>query len=449
MGYKRVTLSTITNILIIVFSAISSGYLTAFYSKPWYLLFLLPVPFASIAIIHAFNQSNRQIAFFFEAIKNEDSSLKFPTSIRQKSLRHLYQSLNDLNEKINEIKFQNEYLEKYYRSFIQHAGTGLMAINQNKEVEIMNDKAFEYAGIPSFTPLHLIPLKNPGLFDFLTAICPGESNTYQRFNGDLQMQLLIRARDIRYGDKVSRMISLQDIRHELDEKELDSWQKLIRVLTHEMMNSIAPIISLTSTLQKFFLDNGSPIHPGKIDEEIIDNVIRGLETIGERGNGLLIFVNSYRKLTRIPTPEFESFSVREWISHLEMLLHERIVQHKINLEIRINDRVKMITGDKKLLTQVLINIVNNAVEALMESAENRKVRISVDLSSQNQHKIVISNNGLMIQAETIDKIFVPFFTTKENGSGIGLSLSRQILRLHGGAIHAESSSDATRFIITL
>ncbi len=449
MGYKRITLSTITSIAIIALSALAAGYLTAFHMDPRYLLFLVPVPFAAISVIHNFNQSNRQIAFFFEAIRNEDSSLKFPTSIRQKSLRHLYQSLNSLNERINEIKLQNEYLEKYYRSFIQHAGTGLMAINQDNEVEIMNDKAFEYAGIPSFTPLHLIPLRNPDLLNFLATFNPGESNTYKRSTVDSQINLLIRTKEIRYGGKISRLFSLQDIRNELDEKELDSWQKLIRVLTHEIMNSIAPIVSLTGTLQKFFMENGNPVDPAKIDEEIVDNVIQGLDTIGERGNGLVNFVNSYRELTRIPKPEFETFRVREWLDHIGLLLHERMEMLQIKLEIKIDERVREVTGDKKLLTQVMINIVKNAMEALTDSPENRKIRITVDGSRQNHHKILISNNGPMIPAEAIDKVFIPFFTTKENGSGIGLSLSRQILRLHRGSIHAESSAEATRFIITL
>jgi signal transduction histidine kinase len=449
MGYKRITLSTISSMVIITLAALAAGYLTAFHGDPWYLLLLIPVPLAALYVMHNFNQSNRQIAYFFEAIRNEDSSLKFPTSIRQKSLRHLYRSLNDLNERINEIKLQNEYLEQYYRSFIQHAGTGLMAINQDDEVEIMNDKAFEYAGIPSFTPLHLVPLKNPELIRFLVTFKPGESNTFKRFTGDAQVNLLIRTREIRYGGKVSRLISLQDIRHELDEKELDSWQKLIRVLTHEIMNSIAPIVSLTGTLQKFFIENGNPVLPGKIDEEIIDNVIQGLDTIGERGNGLVNFVNSYRELTRIPKPEFHPFRVHEWLDHIVLLLHERLEQKRISLEVRIDEKNREITGDKKLLTQVMINIINNAVEALAETPENRKIRITVDHSRQNQCRILISNNGPMIPAEAIDKIFIPFFTTRENGSGIGLSLSRQILRVHRGYIHAESSVEATRFIITL
>jgi len=449
MGYRRITLTTLINILIIVLSAGSAGFLSAYYGDARFLLFLLPVPAAAISIIHNFNQSNRQIAFFFEAIRNEDSSLKFPTSIKQKSLRHLYQSLNSLNESINEIKLHNEYLEKYYQTFIQHAATGLMAVNQANEVEIMNDKAFEYAGIPSFTPLHLIPMRNPELFNVLASIEPGETLTFKRFTSDAQINLLIRSKEIRYGGKASKLISLQDIRNELDEKELDSWQKLIRVLTHEIMNSIAPIVSLTGTLRKFFVEDGSPVDPAKVDEETIENVIQGLDTIEERGNGLVNFVNSYRKLTRIPKPEFVPFNMQEWLYHIKLLLQEQLQQRGINLELKIEPKVKELTGDKRLLTQVMINILNNAMDALEEIPENRKIRISVDSSRQNRLLIRVANNGPVIPAETVEKIFIPFFTTKEQGSGIGLSLSRQILRLHSGFIHAESNEKVTSFLITL
>ena len=449
MGYRRITLTTLINILIIVLSAGSAGFLSAYYGDARFLLFLLPVPAAAISIIHNFNQSNRQIAFFFEAIRNEDSSLKFPTSIKQKSLRHLYQSLNSLNESINEIKLHNEYLEKYYQTFIQHAATGLMAVNQANEVEIMNDKAFEYAGIPSFTPLHLIPMRNPELFNVLASIEPGETLTFKRFTSDAQINLLIRSKEIRYGGKASKLISLQDIRNELDEKELDSWQKLIRVLTHEIMNSIAPIVSLTGTLRKFFVEDGSPVDPAKVDEETIENVIQGLDTIEERGNGLVNFVNSYRKLTRIPKPEFVPFNMQEWLYHIKLLLQEQLQQRGINLELKIEPKVKELTGDKRLLTQVMINILNNAMDALEEIPENRKIRISVDSSRQNRLLIRVANNGPVIPAETVEKIFIPFFTTKEQGSGIGLSLSRQILRLHRGFIHAESNEKVTSFLITL
>ncbi len=449
MGYKRITLATLVNTGLILGAGFASGYLLREYSNAWYLLCLLPVPFAFALIIRNFNQSNRQIAFFFEAIRNEDSSLKFPASVKQKSLRHLYQSLNELNNKIREIKLKNEYLEQYYHTIIQHAATGLLALNQDNEVEVMNEKAFEYAGIPSFTPLHLVPSRNAELFSVLLNVKPGEAISCKQSNGETRIDLLIRTREIRFGEKVSRIISLHDIHHELEENELDSWQKLIRVLTHEIMNSIAPIVSLTDTLEHFFTSNGKAVEPSKIDSETIANVIQSLQTIGERGKGLVNFVDNYRKLTRIPKPEFASFSVKAWLDNVHLLLKSRIETMGVNFEIIIDSRIREISGDKKLLTQVIINILNNAMEALEENPHERKIRVSAELSKQNRPLLRISNNGPPIPKDIIEKIFIPFFTTREQGSGIGLSLSRQIMRLHNGYIHVESIENFTTFVITL
>lgn len=449
MGSKWITLTMIIHMIILLISALLAGLLTAWYREPWYLLVMLPVPLTVFSILHTFNQSNRQIAFFFEAIRNEDSSLKFPTDIRQRSLRFLYRSLNELNNQIRDIKQQNAYLEKYYQSFIQHADTGLMAINGNNEVEVMNEKAAEYAGIPSFIPLHLVPLKNPELFRLLLSMASGETLTYNRQLVDRPMNLLIRMKEIRYGGTASRLFSLQDIRQELEEKELDSWQKLIRVLTHEIMNSIAPIVSLSGTLRKFFVTGGGAVSPETIDTETIENVIQGLDTIEERGNGLLNFVNGYRKLTRIPIPGFEPIQVKEWLEQIRMLMGDQLAHRRIQVQWTVDPKAQTITGDAKLLTQVLINILNNAMEALDERETGRMIAITVGLSKQNRPFIRIANNGPCIPDAVAEKIFIPFFTTKEQGTGIGLSLSRQILRLHQGSLHVETGSEETAFLITL
>jgi len=267
--------------------------------------------------------------------------------------------------------------------------------------------------------------------------------------GDTPIHLMIRSKEIRNGENVSRLISLQDIRHELDEKELDSWQKLIRVLTHEIMNSIAPIVSLTGTLKNFFTHEGLPATPSSVDAETIENVIQGLETIEERGKGLVNFVNSYRILTKIPKPDFAVFQVEEWLDQIRLLLHEQIEKQEIHLEVKIDQRARELTADKNLLTQVVLNILKNAIEALAEIPENRKIRIFADISRQNRPVIRIINNGPVISEDVLEKIFIPFYTTKEQGSGIGLSFSREILRLHHGSIHAESSEASTSFTITL
>jgi len=449
MASKRIMLATLLNIVIISGSAFLAGILVIYYHEPWYLLLLLPIPLCTYRVIYLFDQSNRQIAFFFEAIRNEDSALKFPTEIRQRSLRYLYRSLNDLNEQIEEVKLKNEYLEKYYRSFIQHAAIGLISINQDHEIELMNDKAFEYAGIPSFTPLHLVPLRNPEFFRTICSAIPGEPTSFKQINRDSQINLLILAREIRYGGNVSKLISMQDIRQELDEKELDAWQKLIRVLTHEIMNSIAPIVSLSGTLRGFFVSEQVPVEPVAIDREVISNAIQGLDTIEERGQGLLNFVNSYRKLTRIPKPDFAPIEINAWIDKVLLLLNDALQTHGISVSFSNDQRLKSVVGDEKLLTQVLLNILNNAIEALADQDEEKQVKIFVLTSKQNRPVIRIVNNGPSISPELAEKIFIPFFTTKDQGSGIGLSLSRQILRMHHGSLHLEADEKETGFVITL
>jgi len=448
MGYKRITLNTVIGLVLIAAAAFTGGFLEARYPQRGFLLILLVIPPAGWAVFRMFTLANRQIAFFFDAIRNDDFTLQFPSNPGQRSLQKLFQSLNNLSGKIREIKLKNEYLEKYYQTFIQQAATGLLALNRDNEVEIMNDKAFEYAGIPPYTPLHLVPMRNPGLFAVLAALNPGEALTYTPATGDTRITLLARTKEIRFGDKATRIISLQDIRQELEATELDSWQKLIRVLTHEIMNSIAPIVSLTGSLRQFFVKQNGPVDPADIDSETIGNVILGLDTIGERGNGLVAFVDNYRKLTRIPKPEFTSFIVREWFETVTLLLKSRLDEWNVNFETAVDPRLREMSGDKTLLTQVLINILNNALEALAALPEGRHILLTAELSHQNRPLIRISNNGPRIPGDVLDKIFIPFFTTREQGSGIGLSLSRQIMRLHKGYIHAESSEKATTFVLT-
>jgi two-component system, NtrC family, nitrogen regulation sensor histidine kinase NtrY len=449
MGYKHVSLIAVLSSIFSLLLTFAAGFGFSWYQAPGFLLLLVPVPFLIWNIIYNINQSNRQIAFFFEAIRNEDSALKFPTQIKQRSLRNLYQRLNELNETISEIKLKNEYLEKYYQTFIQHASIGLIALNQDHDVDLMNETAFEYAGIPSFVPLHLVPLKNPDLYKVLKSVTPGETVSFKRFTGDSSINLLIRAREIRYGGKRSTIISLQDIRHELDEKELDTWQKLIRILTHEIMNSIAPIVSLTGTMRKIFISGKQSGDNNSYDEETIENLVQGLDTIEERGNGLINFVNSYRKLTRIPRPEFESIDTKTWLEQIRLLMAGSFKQHQIVLDLSIDPMLKSFTGDEKLLTQVMINILNNAREALSTKEGVRKISIDASLTKQQTPLIQITNNGGAIPEDVIEKIFIPFFTTKEEGSGIGLSLSRQILRLHKGSLHVETQPGETSFFISL
>jgi two-component system, NtrC family, nitrogen regulation sensor histidine kinase NtrY len=403
----------------------------------------------SLILIHSFNRTNRSLAYFFESVENEDTQLRLYSRKKNKSIQRLYDSMNRVNKLITDTKFQNQRNEQYYKALIQQSATGLIAMSQTNTIEIANDKACELVGILVPVNFKRLENKNPELWSILCTIKPGETETHKIFRNSIYLHLLIRATGLRFYDREIKLISIQDIKHELDAKETESWQKLISILTHEIMNSIAPITSLTTTLTRFFIKDDKPVPAVEINTKVIANTIQGLEIIGERGNGLLNFVTSYRRLTKIPQPVFNSFSPSDWLNNIKILLFEKLEENQVTFEINIDKHLHTINGDEKLLTQVILNLIYNAIYALCERKENRKIKVIIERNVQKQVQITVTNNGAIIPAEIQDKIFIPFFTTRENGSGIGLSLSRQIIQLHHGYIYLESDENLTKFIIVL
>jgi signal transduction histidine kinase len=253
---------------------------------------------------------------------------------------------------------------------------------------------------------------------------------------------------LNFGMNRYRLYSISDIKAELEENELDSWQKLIRVMTHEIMNSIAPITSLSNTLTRIFIKNNDPLPAHEVTEKHISNIIHGLEVIENTGKGLMRFVEDYRKLTKIPTPVFKPILINNWLNAIRLLMKNRLDEENVNLRITKKGSHEELIGDEKLLNQVMINIINNAIDAL-KSVEHKKIIISVSENTMGRLKISISDNGKGIPPEEIEKLFIPFYTTKENGSGIGLSLSRKIMRLHRGSISVFSQpGDQTTFVLS-
>ncbi len=234
------------------------------------------------------------------------------------------------------------------------------------------------------------------------------------------------------------LVSVQDIRNELDEKELDSWMKLIRVLMHEIMNSIAPITSLSESLCKFYLDNGTPVLPKDVDEATIHSTIKGLNVIKEQGNGLMAFVESYRKLTRLTKPDRKRFPMVDLLERMKILYATLEFSNNVKLSVSINPAEMELFADENQIAQVLLNLLKNALQATGNNPDGR-IRIEAMLNNDLLPEIKIVDNGNGIPEEILDQIFVPFFTTRENGSGIGLSLSRQIMQLHGGSLQVHST----------
>lgn len=426
--------------LTLVFRLVVFGTLTAslgilILEKNW--LFSVPllilVAIAMIDLLYFMNGINRKVAFFFDAVTNEDTTLHYSESVRTKSLLALHTSLNRLNKHIMEIKIKNEHNERFFREMLKYSATGLIAVDENGYIEQINDSALEIIGFPHIAHMDLLKQKNSELYEQILLITPGEGRAIKLLVSNELRSLSVKVSLLNFGESHFRLYSIFDIRAELEENELDSWHKLIRVMTHEIMNSIAPITSLSNTLSRIFTRDNNPLPVCEVTEKHIVNIIHGLEVIENTGKGLMHFVEDYRKLTKIPKPVFKPMQISYWLNAIYLLLKNRFDEEKIEFILISKGSPEELIGDEKLLTQVMINILNNAADAL-KNTKTKKIVIAVSGGSTGKTKISVTDNGIGIAPQEIEKIFIPFYTTKENGSGIGLDLSRKIMRLHKGTI---------------
>ncbi len=407
---------------------------TYWVAKGMSLLILLPAGAILLLLIwfmlHVYNSRNRKLSYFFDAIRNEDTTLSFSETVNDKSLKQLHASLNNLNRQIADIKLRNERNELFFSQLIEQSATGLMAYDEEGYLTVMNGAAKRFLGVEHLANLRLLAQKNPSLHHAVTQLKTGEKIVVKTLVGNEMLSLSLQAADIQFGVEHYRLLSLQDIRHELEETEITSWQKLIRVMTHEIMNSIAPITSLSHTLLHFFSKQGQPIDPAQLTPATVSDTIEGLTVIEERGNGLIHFVDNYRKLAKVPQPVFGPLDVKTWMQGFSLLFKPTLEQHTIRFNALFVQGIDNIQTDERLFNQLMINLMTNAIEAVCSKPDGEERCISLQVHDSTSHTVLIelTDNGPGIEDELLDKIFVPFFTTKSGGNGIGLSLSRQLAR---------------------
>jgi signal transduction histidine kinase len=326
---------------------------------------------------------------------------------------------------------------------VEHIGIGLISYRENGDVELINNSTKKLFRINSLNNLSELKSFSPELTEKLLTITNGENMMVKIRKRDEILQLAISAAEFKVANRNIRMATIKNIHTELEENEMESWQKLIRVLTHEIMNSITPIASLTQTVQYLLNEirekNKVPVN-GDPDAESLEEIAMAIDTIHKRSTGLLTFVESYRNLTRIPKPNYTIFAIRDLFDNLKGLMKEELKCHNIECLTEIYPENLELSADEQLIEQVLINLIKNAVQAL-EKTSRPRIGMKAYLDPYGKIVIQLSDNGQGILPEVMDKIFVPFFSTKPKGSGIGLSLSRQILRLHGGTLTARSEPD--------
>jgi len=358
-----------------------------------------------------------------------------------KSFEKLSSSFNEVINEFKKHRAEKEENYNYLQTVVQHVNIGIICFDSEGDVDMYNNAAkriFKKNIIRNINDLKTVENELP---ETLLQMKAGDKILLKIYTEDELKQLSFYATEFRMRGQEFILVAFYDIHAELEEKEIESWQKLIRVLTHEIMNSITPISSLASTVNDILIDNTSEEYKlNNLNEEDLENVESALQTIKRRSEGLLNFVDIYRNLTRIPQPNFRYFSVNEAFDRAEQLLKQKIEKLNIKYTCKVYPNDLKLTADPDLIDQVIINLFLNAIDAVI-TAKSPEVSLVAYNNQSNRTIIEIADNGTGIKPDIIDKIFMPFFTSKKDGSGIGLSLSRQIMHLHKGSISVKSKQD--------
>lgn len=391
---------------------------------------------------------NQDLENFFIAIRNKDTSTIFNQMKQSDSLRKVYQQFEFINQDMQNLRFEIENQNQYFKTLVEHVGVGLIAFDEKGKVSLFNPAAKELFNFYQLYRIQDLERIQQGLCDELLSLKPGEQKLISLYRNNDVVHLSLKISELKLGDNRVRLVSFQNIKNELDEKELDSWQKLIRVLTHEIMNSVSPINSSIGTLTELFTDEetGKAIKADQINAEILDDVLTALSIIDERNTGMIDFVTRFRDLTLLPEPNFQDLNLEKLVRDVLSLLAQDIKDINITYQLTVLEYDLDIKADKAMLEQVLINLLRNAIQALA-AVEFKRLDIIIGLNEKARPYIEVVDSGCGISEEIKSEIFVPFFTTKEEGTGIGLSLSRQLMRLHGGTLNVQSEKGRTSFIM--
>ncbi|MEM7369340.1 MAG: ATP-binding protein [Bacteroidota bacterium] len=408
---------------------------------PTRLLLISAIVGLVVELIHYVEKTNRDLRNFLLAIKHKDFTLSFSTELRGKTFSGMREAFNQIMDGYQELRAEKESHYQYLQNVVEHVSTAVICYTDEGEVELLNRSAQELLDRPYMSNIKTLNRISPALLTAMEDITLKEKKLIKVVINDQLMHLAIQSTQFKLQDTNYKLVSLQNIQSELDEQEVETWQKLIRVLTHEIMNSVTPIISLTKVLRGLVSDGGDSCRDlSELDVEDQQDLLNSIRTIESRSKGLLHFVHAYRSLTKIQKPQFQSVIPKTILDHVVSLLSPELKKRNIIIRTHILDPQLHIQADTKLIEQVLINLVKNCMEALNQK-QHGNIDLIVKRSSEGRPMIQVQDNGKGINPEYADKVFIPFFTTKKRGSGIGLSLSRQIMRLHQGSIHFHSSPD--------
>lgn len=401
-----------------------------------YLLLLVPVVAYQLVELYRFQRKAQdELQQFVESVHYRDFSRYFDVKHAPAELQPLREGFNQINSTFKVISKEKETQYQYLQKILELVDTGILSYEgENGEILWMNESLKRMLQVPYLKTIHSLAKRDNELYKDIIALKPGEGKITKAHVEKAAFQVLLSATAFQTEGKIYKLIAFQNINEALDETESKAWQKLLSVMTHEIMNSVAPISSLADTLKNRLeklvshMTNKSPsVH----DLEL------GIETIKRRSEGLLKFAETYRNLNKITTLNLKKIYVRDIFEGLHQLMEPTLIQKNIELDIVLKDTELQLNVDTSLIEQVLINLIVNAMEAVKDNPEPQII-LSAYYSPNRKIIIKVADNGPGMTEEIMDKIFIPFFSTKKNGSGIGLSLCKQIMMLHKGNIHVQS-----------
>jgi nitrogen fixation/metabolism regulation signal transduction histidine kinase len=445
MAYNKFSLNIILRVILILANCI---FLAKEYVLGDYLITIINLAILlflqTIFLIRYLRRLNLQTIEYFELIKNKESGFRLKNTTDKNSFSKLRKQFNDTNQIIQDIRIEKEIQTNYLNHLVNYINVGLFSFDENEKIQFINPEAKRIFGIENIFKLNDLNILNKNFTKFLRHIKPGESEVIKISEPAIKQKLSVNCGLLNLKGSEIKLVSFQDIDKHLYKNEIESWNKLIRILNHEIMNSITPITSLSKTMKKYFYDGETINAPEKIPSASINRTVEGLEIIEERGVGLINFVNNYRQLSSLPKPNKTKINIHKLLVQTKSLFSEEFESKNIDIKIEVNPTDLVLNADKEQISQVLINLVKNSLQAIQNKKEGKITLLSS--KQDNKIHIAIKDNGKGIPDDLINDIFIPFYTTSETGSGIGLSISKQIMKMHDGTISVSSiPNESTEF----
>ena len=447
MVYKRLFIQVIIRVVLLLLTCIV---LARIMFSPAYVHSSIVVSgiliVETLEIVWYLNRTNRQLAQFFSSLSDRASSLKFDGFESGSSFRDLSLRLEQISKLFQKERREKEAQHNYLNYLVEQIGVGIITFRDDGRIDLINPAAktiFADRNIPEIASLNKY---NPEFEKLIRDLELNEKALIRIIVKDELFYLTVQKSLFKLEDKFYWLISFQDINSELDKKELDAWQKIIRVLTHEIMSSISPVTSLSEHLLNKIQDPNKPGIVKKPDGKLMEDLGEGLEIIKTRGEGLMEFVKHYHSLTHLPTPVLEEVQLGPFLEKILSLIDPECKKNNISLMLEIREPIQT-SIDPQLIEQVLLNLIRNSIQALEGIGSGKSISIFAD-SDVTGIQVSIRDNGCGIDIDNMDNIFIPFYTTRTKGSGIGLSFAKQIMRLHNGQISVKSDKGkGAEFII--